>query len=143
MIMTHKIKTEWKGKMAFNSSLPGGEVALDADETVGGEGNGVRPKALMLTSLSGCTGMDVASLMKKMRTDENVSKFTVGVEGNLTEEHPKFYDKVHVVYTFEGKEMNEAKLEKAVTLSVERYCGVFEMFRHFATVTHEIIFIEK
>ena len=143
IIMNHKIKTEWKGKMAFNSTVIGGEVALDADDAVGGEGNGVRPKALMLSSLSGCTGMDVASLMKKMRTAESVSKFTVGVEGSLTEEHPKVYDKVHVVYTFEGRAMNQAKLEKAVNLSIERYCGVFEMFRQFATVTHEINFIEQ
>ena len=141
--MSHIIKTEWKGKMAFTSKIIGGEVDLDADDAVGGEGKGVRPKALMLSSLSGCTGMDVASLIKKMRTDESVSKFTVDVEGNLTEEHPKVYDKVHVVYTFEGKEMNQAKLEKAVNLSIERYCGVFEMFRQFATVTHEIIFKEQ
>lgn len=141
--MSHKIKTEWKGKMAFNSTIEGGEVALDADEKVGGEGNGVRPKALMLSALSGCTGMDVTSLMKKMRLDESVSMFTIDVEGSLTEEHPKIYDKVHVSYTFEGKAMSQEKLEKAVNLSIERYCGVFEMFRQFANVTHEIVFIEK
>lgn len=141
--MSHKIQTEWKGKMAFNSKVVGGEVNLDADDAVGGEGKGVRPKALMLSALSGCTGMDVTSLMKKMRTDESVSKFTIDVEGSLTEEHPKFYDKVHVTYAFEGKDMDQAKLEKAVTLSVERYCGVYEMFRQFAKVTHEVIFIEK
>lgn len=141
--MSHKIQTEWKGKMAFNSKTIGGDVNLDADDAVGGEGKGVRPKALMLSALSGCTGMDVTSLMKKMRTDESVSIFTIDVEGSLTEEHPKFYDKVHVIYTFEGKEMDQTKLEKAVTLSVERYCGVYEMFRQFAEVTHEVIFIEK
>ena len=140
--MEHKIKTEWRGKMAFNSFVIGGEVALDSDEAVGGQGAGVRPKSLMLSALSGCTGMDVTSLMKKMRIDENVSKFTIDVSANLTDEHPKVYDKVHVVYTFEGKDMNQTKLEKAVTLSVERYCGVFEMFRHFAEVSHEIIYKE-
>lgn len=140
--MEHKIKTEWRGKMAFNSFVIGGEVALDSDEAVGGQGAGVRPKSLMLSALSGCTGMDVTSLMKKMRIDENVSKFTIDVSANLTDEHPKVYDKVHVVYTFEGKDMNQTKLEKAVTLSVERYCGVFEMFRQFAEVSHEIIYKE-
>ena len=140
--MEHKITTEWLGKMAFNSSVIGGEINLDSDEAVGGQGKGVRPKALMLSALSGCTGMDVTSLMKKMRVDDSVSKFTIDVSAELTEEHPKFYKKVHVVYTFEGKEMNVAKLEKAVTLSVERYCGVFEMFRQFAEVSHEIIYKE-
>lgn len=141
--MSHKSKTDWKGNMAFKSIISGGEINLDADEKVGGEGKGVRPKALMLSALSGCTGMDVASLMKKMRIDESVSEFTIDVEGNLTEEHPKIYDKVHVVYTFVGKKLNKEKLEKAVNLSIERYCGVFEMFRKFVTVTHEIIFTEK
>ncbi len=141
--MEHKISTEWLGKMAFKSKVIGGEVMLDSDEAVGGEGRGVRPKALMLTALSGCTGMDVTSLMKKMRTDEAVKEFTVDVEGHLTEEHPKYYDKVHVTYTFKGKDMDEAKLTKAVNLSIERYCGVFEMFRKFADVSHEIVFIEE
>ena len=141
--MSHKVQTEWKGKMVFNSNVIGGAINLDADDAVGGEGKGVRPKALMLSALSGCTGMDVSSLMKKMRIDESVSKFTIGVEGSLTEEHPKIYDKVHAIYTFEGKDMVQSKLEKAVSLSIERYCGVFEMFRQFAKVTHEIIFIEK
>jgi len=140
--MEHKITTEWLGKMAFNSTVIGGEVALDSDEAVGGQGKGVRPKSLMLSSLSGCTGMDVTSLMKKMRVDESVSKFTLDVSASLTEEHPKVYKKVHVVYLFEGKDMNTKKLEKAVALSVERYCGVYEMFRQFAEVTHEIIFKE-
>lgn len=141
--MNHKIETVWKGNMAFESQLPGGEINLDADNEVGGQGNGVRPKQLMLTSLSGCTGMDVTSLMKKMRIDEEVSKFSIEVSGNLTDEHPKVYDKVHVKYSFEGKNMNQAKLEKAVNLSIERYCGVFEMFRAFAKVSHEIVFVEN
>jgi len=141
--MSHKIQTEWLGRMAFNSKVIGGEITLDAAIDVGGKDKGVRPKSLMLSALSGCTGMDVASLMKKMRTEESVSKFTIDVEGNLTEEHPKIYNKIHVIYTFEGKEMDQAKLEKAVTLSVERYCGVFEMFRQFSAISHEIIFIEQ
>ncbi len=140
--MEHKITTEWLGKMAFNSTVIGGEVALDADKSVGGQDKGVRPKSLMLSALSGCTGMDVTSLMKKMRIDENVSKFTIKVSANLTEEHPKIYKDVHVIYSFEGKDMELKKLEKAVNLSVDRYCGVFEMFRRFANVSHEIVYKE-
>lgn len=141
--MQQKIQTEWKGKMAFSSNIPGGEVVMDVDKSAGGDDAGVRPKALMLSALSGCTGLDVASLMKKMRADENVSKFTIDVEANLTEEHPKVYDKVHLIYTFQGKEMSKDKLEKSVSLSVERYCGVFEMFRQFSEISHEIVFVEE
>lgn len=139
--MKHEIKAEWVKDMEFEAIGEGGDLILDADEHVGGHNNGLRPKPLMLTSLAGCTAMDVASLMKKMRAESE--KFDVNVKGNLTEEHPKYYDKVHVIYNFYGKDLKEDKLTKCVNLSIERYCGVYEMFRKFATVTHEINFIEN
>jgi putative redox protein len=134
--MEHQIVSEWQGGMSFNTETIGGSLTLDADDAVGGEGKGVRPKALMLVALSGCTGMDVASLLKKMRVE--VTGFKVEVNGELTEEHPKYYHKVKVDYHFSGDNIDKAKVEKAVSLSVERYCGVFEMFRQFANITHEI-----
>lgn len=138
--MEHNIKTVWKEGMAFDSQLMGGNIALDADEAVGGQGKGVTPKQLMLSALSGCTAMDVASLMKKMRVA--VDGFEVSVAGKLTEEHPKYYKTVKVVYNFEGKDLDQAKLNKIVNMSIERYCGVFEMFRQFADITTEINFVE-
>ncbi|WP_111707253.1 OsmC family protein [Lutibacter citreus] len=139
--MTNKIELNWKGQMLFESVAPEGNVMIDAGPDVGGQGKGLRPKAMMLTSLAGCSGMDVASLLKKMRAE--VEDFKIEVEANLTEEHPKFYDKVHVTYRFFGSDFKKDKIEKAVNLSVDRYCGVMEMFRQFATVTTEIIYIEK
>ena len=96
---------------------------------------------MMLSSLAGCSGMDIASLLKKMRAE--VADFKIEVEAHLTEEHPKFYDKVHVTYTFFGSDFKKNKIEKAVNLSVDQYCGVMEMFRKFAEVTTEIIYIEQ
>ncbi len=139
--MEHKIETVWKEKMQFTSNTLGGAVDLDADESVGGEGTGVRSKALMLSALSGCTGMDVASLMKKMRLE--VDSFKIDVTANLSEEHPKVYTDVHVTYTFEGTNLNHEKLNKCVSLSVDKYCGVFEMFRQFAKVSTEVVFNDK
>ena len=139
--MKHIAKANWKGKMQFNIEQAGGSLQADAEETVGGENKGLRPKSLMLSALLGCTGMDVVSLLKKMRAE--VDKFELNVEAELTDEHPKFYKKVHVVYSFYGKDLKRDKITKSVTLSVERYCGVFEMFRQFAEVSHEIIFIEN
>ncbi len=136
--MAHKANATWIDGLAFNSNAEGGKINLDADTEVGGQGKGIKPKALMLNALAGCTGMDVASLIKKMRL--TVSDFKVEVEGELTEEHPKYYDKVKVTYHFEGENLNHEKLNKAVNLSVERYCGVFEMFRRFAKIETEIFF---
>ncbi len=139
--MTNKIEVSWKGEMLFESVAPEGNVMIDAAKEVGGQGKGLRPKALMLTSLAGCTAMDVASLLKKMRAE--VEGFKIEVSANLTDEHPKIYDKVHVVYKFYGGDFKKEKIEKAVGLSSEQYCGVMEMFRKFSKVTIEIQYIEN
>jgi putative redox protein len=139
-IMTNKIEVSWKGQMLFESVAPEGSVMIDADKEVGGQGKGLRPKAMMLTSLAGCTAMDVASLLKKMRAE--VADFKIEVTANLTDEHPKYYDKVLVTYKFYGTDFKKDKIEKSVNLSVERYCGVFEMFRQFSNISHEIVYME-
>ncbi|MBI9040957.1 OsmC family protein [Lutibacter sp.] len=139
--MTNKIEVSWKGQMLFESVAPEGSVMIDAAEDVGGQGKGLRPKAMMLTALAGCSAMDIASLLKKMRAE--VDDFKIEVEANLTDEHPKIYDKVKVTFRFYGKDFKKDKIEKAVNLSEERYCGVMEMFRKFSEVTTEIIYIEQ
>ena len=127
------ITTKWVGKMALESNNPSGhDLRMDAGPDDGGEGSGYRPKALMLSSLAGCSGLDVASLIKKMKLD--VDNFHIETIGELTNEHPKYYHKVKVVYHFYGSNLDEAKLRRAVDLSVEKYCGVMEMFRRFAEV---------
>ncbi len=140
MGVVNKISCDWKGKMAFETEMAGGVVKLDADERVGGENNGVRPKQLMLVALAGCTSMDVASLFKKMKAEPD--DFKVSVESEMTEEHPKYYHNAHIEYHFWGNDLKKSKLEKAVNLSLDRYCGVTEMFRKFAKVTFEIIYHE-
>jgi putative redox protein len=139
--MINTIEVNWKGEMLFESVAPEGTVMIDAAEESGGQGKGLRPKAMMLTALAGCTAMDVASLLKKMRAE--VADFKIEVEANLTEEHPKVYDKVKVIYKFYDKDFQKDKIEKAVNLSVERYCGVFEMFRKFSDISHEIQYFDK
>ncbi len=139
--MINKIKTIWKGNMKFESTNEGGNLMIDANKEVGGNGEGYRPKALMLSALAGCSGLDVVSLLKKMRAE--VKEFTIDIEANLTDEHPKYYDKVTMIFNFYGKEFKKAKIEKAVKLSEERYCGVMEMFRQFAEITIEIQYFEE
>ena len=83
--MKHEIKTQWKGNMLFNADSMGGSFNIDAAEEVGGTSNGLRPKALMLSSLAGCSGLDIVSLLKKMRAE--VKGLEIDVTGELTEEH--------------------------------------------------------
>jgi len=129
-------RTEWIRNMKFKTDLPGGQVIYDSDTDVGGEGDGLRPKATMLGALAGCTGMDVISVLKKMRAEFDAVR--IEVDGELTDDHPKIYHTVEVRYYFSGANLDKSKIEKAVDLSVNRYCGVYEMFNAFAKVNHSI-----
>ncbi|NKI26575.1 OsmC family protein [Arenibacter sp. 6A1] len=131
--MTNHITTKWLGNMAFESNNPSGNnLIIDIAPEDGGEGQGYRPKALMLASLAGCSGLDVASLIKKMKLE--VADFRIETIANLTDEHPKYYDQVTIEYHFTGPNLDEKKLQRAVDLSIEKYCGVMEMFRKFAAL---------
>ena len=105
--MTNKIEVNWKGQMLFESVAPEGSVLIGAAEEIGGSGKGLRPKAMMLSALAGCTAIDIESLLKKMRAE--VADFKIVAEANLTDEHPKYYDKaldrkVWAIYEGAGKE---------------------------------------
>lgn len=139
--MKHNVETAWQGKMKFDSVVSGHHVIIDASAEVGGENAGPRPKELMLTALAGCTGMDVVSILDKMRVE--LDGFNVNIEADLTDEHPKHYASMHIVYQFKGKDLSMDKLQKAVDLSQERYCGVSFMYKQFATITHEIKIINS
>lgn len=134
--MKAKIECTWKEDMSFESEVDGHKIVIDAAPEVGGKERGPRPKPLTLLSLAGCTGMDVISILNKMRV--NVDYFNVVVEADLTEEHPKHYDKFHLVYEFKGKDLPMDKLEKAVKLSQDKYCGVTAMLSKGASFSHEI-----
>ena len=136
-----QVKVNWLENMAFEADVSGHKIILDAAEAVGGENRGPRPKPLMLTALAGCTGMDVVSILKKMRVD--LDNFNVIVEGDLTEEHPKQFYKMNVIYEFTGKDLPFEKLKKAVSLSEDRYCGVSALYKKAIELTSEIKIIES
>jgi putative redox protein len=134
--MKTKIDCAWKQDMTFEAEVNGFKIMLDAEPAVGGLNNGPRPKPLTLVSLAGCTGMDVISILKKMRAEPEF--FNVSVEGELTEEHPKYYHKIHVIYELKGNDLDIEKIEKAVNLSRDRYCGVYALLHAGAEITYEI-----
>lgn len=137
----HIIKTEWKGDMTFEADVNGHKVTMDATVEGDGHDSGPSPKKLQLVALSGCTGMDVVSILKKMRVD--IEKCSIEVQGDVADEHPKYYTKMHVIYEFTGKDLPLDKLEKAVKMSEETYCGVEALYRKAIEVTSEIKVIES
>ena len=130
------VSTRWLENMSFESEINGHKIIIDAKEEVGGQDRGPRPKLLMLAALGGCTSMDVVSILKKMRID--LKSLNVIVEGELSEEHPKRFQKMHVIYEVEGDNLPMDKIEKAVSLSEEKYCGVSAVYREVMEITSEI-----
>lgn len=137
--MDVNVQLEWKGNMTFEAEVDGHKIPLDADAKVGGNDIGPRPKKLLLAALGGCTSMDIVSILKKMRVP--VDKFTIKVESSQTEdEHPYVYEYFKIIFNFEGDnlEADAEKIEKAVSLSHDKYCGVSAMLSKSAPVTYEI-----
>lgn len=134
--MKEAVNVEWIDGMAFEANVNDKKVILDATEKVGGKGRGPQPKPLMMVSLAGCTAMDVISILNKMRVEPE--RFNIRVEGELTEEHPKHYTKMTLIYEFWGKDLPLAKIEKAVNLSQDRYCGVTFNYKDAFEIAHEI-----
>ncbi|MFO7658388.1 MAG: OsmC family protein [Bacteroidales bacterium] len=134
--MKESINLKWLEKMAFEGELDGFKIKVDAKADFGGTDQGPRPKPLMMVALAGCTAMDVISILNKMKVE--VDDFNVKVEGELTEDHPKHFTAMHIVYQFKGKELSIDKLEKAIQLSQEKYCGVSATYRKVMKITHEI-----
>ena len=134
----HEIETQWMGKMQFNSLVNGHTIVMDAPERVGGEDHGPIPKPFILTALSGCTGMDVISILRK--TDCDLDDLTIRVVGELSKQVPIEYLSMHVIYDGKGKQAYKNALLEAVTTSQEKYCGVSHMLRKAIPVTWEIIY---
>lgn len=135
--MRHTVEASWKGNMKFDTEVNGHHFMMDSSLTNDGEDTGPRPKPLMLAALAGCTGMDVVSLLKKMRQD--IEFFNVKVEGDTDDQHPNPFVKMHIIYEFRGKDLDIEKIEKAISLSMERYCGVSAVYRKAQVeISHEI-----
>lgn len=135
--MSHKVECTWIENMVFDANLDGHHVIMDASPEVGGENKGARPKPLLLASLAGCTGIDVVSILKKMRIE--LEGFRMEIDATLTEEDPKIYDKIMLTYYFKGRNLPLDKLEKAVHLSEEKYCGVSAMLKKAGLIEYQII----
>lgn len=138
--MKHIVDMSWTDKVAFEADMDGHKIIVDATEESGGSDLGPRPKKLMLTALAGCTGVDVIMILKKMKVVPEA--FNVIEEADVTEEHPKHYNKMTIIYQFKGKDLPLDKLQKAVKLSEEKYCGVTAVYQKAMEMKTEIRIVE-
>lgn len=133
------INAVFKSGKNFTADINGHKIEIDTDEAHGGNNLGTRPKALMLASLAGCTGLDIVGILNKMRV--SFSDYSIKVEGHLTEGDAAIYDEVTVIHTIKVEKTCEPQVKKAVKLSQEKYCGVTKMFEAFAKVSYKINYL--
>jgi len=139
--MKDVINVIWAGDMAFEAIVDEHRILVDAKPEVGGKNTGPRPKPLLMASMAGCTGMDVISILKKMKVE--VTGFNIKVEGMLTEEHPKQFTAMHLIYEFTGNNLPMNKIKHAIELSQEKYCGVIATLKKAINISYEITINES
>ncbi|WP_226035289.1 OsmC family protein [Aquibacillus saliphilus] len=127
---------KWNEKMAFSSVTPSGhEINMDASEEVGGENSGSRPTELLLNAVAGCTGIDIISILKKMRLEPTA--FQMDVKGARAQEHPKKFTTINIHYAIDG-DLPEDKVVRAIQLSKDKYCSVSHSLSAEITATYSL-----
>ncbi|WP_082344080.1 OsmC family protein [Sulfobacillus thermosulfidooxidans] len=131
------VDVKYTGDMQFVATAPTGHsVVIDSSPEVGGKNSGVRPMDLTLMALGGCTGIDVVSILKKMRV--NLDSFTMDIDGERASDHPKVYTKIFLNYRFSTPDDAQDKISRAVHLSQEKYCSVSQMLVKSAVIEARI-----
>ena len=134
--MENSVSCKWNDELSFNIDIDGHTIKIDSSEDMGGNNYGTTPKPLILASLAGCTSIDVVAILKKMRIQ--FDDFSVNATGELSDETPRVYKKIHLTYKFKGDNLNPDQLEKAIKLSQDKYCGVSKMLREVLDISYEI-----
>lgn len=109
---------------------------MDASVTAGGTGHGASPMELVLMAIAGCSGMDIVTILEKMRV--KFQRFETAVEGERAGDHPRVFKDIEIVYKFWGEALTKDKIERAVQLSIEKYCSVVNMIDKAADLTYRI-----
>lgn len=132
-----KISMDWKGGLKFTgTSRFGHEITTDGSKKAGGEEAGYQPTELLLFGLAGCTGIDIVLIAQKM--EQEISALTINIDGEQKDSHPKLITRANIEYIFTGKNLDKAKLERAIELSQERYCSVSNTIAGVTKITHTI-----
>lgn len=123
-----KTVTTWKGGKAFTSNYNGHTIAADGD--------GFSMKALLLTGLSGCSGIDVVSILEKMRVP--FADLRITAETQQTDTDPKVFGDIRLIFSIRTEEDNRDKVQKAIDLSLEKYCGVSAMLGKHSKIAYTV-----
>ena len=129
-----KTTTIWKTGMQFDSYQHDVKIEIDAKKGVG-------PKALLLSGLAACSGVDVVEILEKMRVP--FADLKIEVEADQTEEHPRVFKDIHMHFHVKTGEENRDKVNKAIALSLDKYCGVAAMLKKNSPIHYEIIITEQ
>nr|WP_263324647.1 OsmC family protein [Neobacillus sp. Marseille-Q6967] len=131
-----ELTIKWNDKMAFSGTTPSGhEIKMDAAAEIGGENTGARPTELLLNAVAGCTGIDIISILQKMRLEPK--SFHMDVKGDRADDHPKRFTDIHIHYALEG-DLPEEKVVRAIQLSKDKYCSVSHSLNANLTASYSI-----
>jgi putative redox protein len=125
----------------IGSASSGHTLTMDAEDDLGGKNAGFRPMELLLVGFGGCTGMDVVSILRKKR--QHVTGLQINIKGEKTEDFPKVYREVHLEYVITGNGIKKEAVDRAIALSLERYCSVGATLAKTGTITHSYRIVEK
>ena len=135
------ISVNWvDGMLMVGKSHSGHSITMDGPPEIGGENLGVRPMEMLLLGVAGCTMIDVVSTLKKMRQDLTQCETKVNAERAI--DHPKVFTDIHIQFVIKGKDLDQNKVEKAITLSAEKYCSASIMLGKTASITHDFEIVE-
>jgi putative redox protein len=135
------ISVNWvDGLLMVGKSDSGHTITMDGPPESGGENLGVRPMEMLLLGVAGCTMIDVVTTLKKMRQD--LSHLETKINAERATDHPKVFTNIHIQFILKGQNLDEKKVDKAITLSAEKYCSASIMLGETATITHDFEVIE-
>lgn len=133
-------KVIWSKKMSFTGLADSGfTIPIGTSQAFGGDDDGVRPMELIAIGLAGCTAMDVISILAKKR--QEITGFEVKVHAERADDHPRVFTKMEVEYLVTGKNIDPSAVERAVNLSIEKYCSVQAMLKQSVPITHKITLV--
>jgi len=136
-----RCRVKWLDHMSFvGESGSGHSVVMDGSPDAGGRDLGIRPMEMLLLGLGGCTAFDVILILKKSR--QAVSDCVVEIDSDRAEDIPKIFTRIHVHFVISGKNLDLAKVKKAVDLSADKYCSASAMLEKSATITHDFEIVE-
>ena len=130
------ISVNWvDGMLMVGKSHSGHSITMDGPPEIGGENLGVRPMEMLLLGVAGCTMIDVVTTLKKMRQD--LTNCETKLSAERADEHPKVFTDIHIKFIVKGQDLDPKKVEKAITLSAEKYCSASIMLGKTASITHD------